>query len=305
MQNGLGVAKLRMHATITAVICLLGGCALLPFFTTREPAPPFDFARLQTCVNLAVDVTAVNAGLQTREQVRAIHDDPETRLEFIEVGGVNIVYMLLTSDADRRHTLVLPGTSNLIHILLDLQRRRVFDEELGVNLHAGFRKAAMAVRADAAARLDSDYEIHVVGYSFGGATAAILSAYLRVDGFNVADLLTLGQPACTDPAGASAFDELPLLRLISGDDAIVWGHPSSFAQFGEAIILLDGPYIVHIEPDDPEFDVAAGLLVGMNDDGNVDHGLYIPRIRSKVGVDVYEVRFLDRLFYLQPSWSLR
>lgn len=290
-----------VYLVCAALAAVGGGCALVPLFTTYEPAPPLDFAQLQTYVNMAVDLTEMNGGRTEKSLLQQSYASDGLRVDFYFVDSVRVEYMMTTSDADRRHTLVFPGTSRVFHVLLDFQKALVFDEELGTELHRGFRTAARAVRDDVVTRIDPTYEIHVIGYSFGGATAAILAEYLRREGYDVADVVTLGQPALTTPVGARAFDELPLLRLISGDDPIVWNYSSGYAQFGEAIILLDGPYVVHLVPDSPEFSLAAGLLVGTDDEGDIDHGLYVPRIASKVGVDVYEVSFIQREQFLPLS----
>ncbi len=278
----------------------LAGCDLISLFVQLTPAPAFDFARLARDVDMALDVTEVNLGWQRREDVRRRWATPDVRVEFVTIPEIRMTYMLRTNPREGSYTVVLPGTSRPRHVMIDLGMRPSYDQDLGVSFHTGFRIAALAVRADLADRLMKPYPVRVVGYSMGGAIAVILAAHLDHDGYDVSRIVTLGQPAVTNADGAARLAHLPLLRLIAGDDPIVWWTERNYTQFGPAIILLDGPYIVYLPPDDPDYDLAAKLLSDVDDDRMHDHATYRERIASKVGTDVYEVRFADRSAFLAP-----
>ncbi len=285
-----------------AALCLpTGGCSLAALFTRLEPAPPIDFAYLARLTDMTIDVTELNFGWQLREDVRSRYSDAHTTVEFITAGAANITLMLLTDEQAARQTVILPGTSRLPHLVFDMARRPVYDEELGANLHAGFRSAALLVREALAPRLRADYELHLAGYSLGGAVAVILGAHLAGEGWAVAEIVTLGQPPVTDADGAARLAELPLLRLIAGDDTVVWWTERHYVHFGPALILLDGPYIVYLPPDDPDYDLAAALLANVDDQQRRDHASYRQRMASKVGVDVWVVDFADRREFLLPE----
>ena len=280
---------------------MLGGCPGLSSLATLQPETTVDFVQLKDLSDKVLDLTDFNWGFQTADYLYATYADASHHLELMNLPDMGSTYMLLTNTDLRTQTVFLPGTASIDNIKLDLQTAPVPDEELGISLHQGFRAMALAIRGDLLPRLHPDCKLTIVGYSLGGGAAVILSLYLVRDGVAIDRVLTLGQPVVTNAAGAEAFADLPLLRLIAGDDPIPRMRDQDYTQFGEALILLDGPYIVHLSAAKPDIDLATSLVIDSTDVVFLDHGSYRQRIASKVGVEVLDVRMEDHEAYLvQP-----
>lgn len=276
------------------------GCPYLPKPEVRLRAvTEVDFAELSTFVYLALDVTDLNQGLKTADAVRAAWGGETTAVDIGVLGDLQLTYALLTDAAAGVQTLVLPGTSNGEHLRVDLQTDLVNDETLGVPVHAGFLQIARRVHDDLRPRLQAGYPLVIVGYSLGGAVGCILAAHAEREGVDIARILTLGQPVFTDAAGAAVFGELPVQRLIAGNDPIPRLTDGVRVQFGPAIVLLDGPYVALLPARRPELDPWLNVLINLTDTVLLDHMSYLERIVSKLGVEaVYEVRLEDRQSYL-------
>lgn len=296
MHRAAGWERTRGLAVATALLVTLVGCPAVPR-AQLVPVDDVDFEHLQSLVHMVVDLNDLTVGWLSEADLKARYASAG-RVELRSLPQVNITYMLVTDDSARRQSLFIPGTTNLEHVKLDLQIGRVQDDELGISIHAGFREAALAIRADLAGTLHADYELHLVGYSLGGCAAAVLGKYFQHDGLDLAEIVTLGQATVTDAAGAAAFADLPLLRLIAGDDGIPRVKYEDYVQFGPALILLDGPYVVRLPADDPDIDLMTSLAIDARDLIWLDHVSYRARIDSKVGAEVFEVRFEDRQTYL-------
>src|SRR5262249_49805679 len=151
----------------------------------------------------------------------------------------------------------------------------VFDPTIGGRVHAGYRELALSIRADVEPRLRKDQPVTIVGFSQGGAAAALLPCWMLVDGYTVDRVITLGQPKVTDSSFAGRLALLHVTRLIAADD-IVPGYPKNpeYSHFGRAVDLLDGPYIVSLSPGDPGYSDPQNLPDVLPDFLGMDHGTY-------------------------------
>ena len=285
---------------------LVGGCAPPPPSgpTCTEMAPElasFDFGHLQFATNMAVDVTNYNAGLVTAGQLRVSYAPAGTDFELITVPNTIYAYMLLTDDAHRTHTIALSGTITFNQWRLDFANQLTPDAELGINLHTGWRAGAQAVRADVEPRLKAGYRVSVFGYSLGGAVSAILGLYLQIDGIDLAEIITCGQPRVTDATGVPLLNALPLTRLIAANDSVPWWPFYPYQHGDKVLILLDGPFITYLQPGDPDFN----FYIQTPDDLSMldpnDHLIYPEMIATKVDVPLCTVPFSDREAYIQAG----
>ena len=150
--------------------------------------------------------------------------------------------------------VAIRGTANLKNALLDLESWKIKSAILGINLHAGFERAADAVYEDLKPRLKREFPIVVVGHSLGAAEAIIVGMLLARDGFNLEKIVASGLPKVTDEAGWAKYSGLPLIRVVGAYDPVPFLPPrdlyraSPYTQSGKLLMLLDGPYVTVAEP---------------------------------------------------------
>src|SRR5262249_14979867 len=139
-------------------------------------------------------------------------------------------------------------------------------------------------------RLQPGWPVTLVGYSQGGGVAVLLALWLERDGVFVERIITLGQPKVTDAEFAARLARLPLMRLGAANDSIP-GRPriAEYVQFGREITLLDGPYIISMQPGDPGYADPRDLPGKLPDYLPVDHATYALRLASKLNGPVYEI----------------
>jgi triacylglycerol lipase len=170
-------------------------------------------------------------------------------------GDTNVQYVLIQNDERKIQAIAVRGTVDDTNWDLDMDTRGVKDQKAGILMHHGFRKAAEVIYRDLQPRLKPDYQTYLTGHSLGGAVAAILGTYLVDDKFKVAAIITFGQPKFTNVAGALAYRDLPLLRVINQNDAVATlpdetkDGGQQFAHVGAVINLLSGPYYVYADAD--------------------------------------------------------
>ncbi len=166
-------------------------------------------------------------------------------------GDTNVQYVLIQNPARKIQVIAVRGTVDQINMDLDMDTRGVKDKKAGILMHSGFRKAAEVIYRDLRPRLKRDFETYLTGHSLGGAVAAILGTYLVDDKFKVAGIYTFGQPRFTNVAGARAYRNLPLLRVINQNDVVsalpnkVKDETQQYAHVGAVINLLSGPHYVY------------------------------------------------------------
>ena len=288
----------RIPLMLPAILCCT---SCMPWIVTPPPgahATELDFNAIQRAARLALDLTDHNIGLTTEKRLSQRNVGIGQTLVLREVASTS--YAILFDEEARVQTVALPGTSNMDNNAFNLRTELIFDPSVGGSMHAGYRDLTLQIRDQLLADLRPGWSVKLVGFSQGGAVAALLPLWLGPDGFTIESIITLGQPKLVDASLAGRMALLPALRLIAADDMIP-GYPriEGYSHFGRSIELLDGPYIVSLSPGDPGYDDPRDLPPELPDLLFLDHGTYDLRLRSTVGVTVYELS-LEEAMRLRP-----
>jgi hypothetical protein len=276
------------------VAVFLGGCTgVFDDLPVAGDAPPgavvsnVDFSRITPLAKAALDLTDRNAGLISDETFHRRHREAAD-VQLHEVGPTT--YALLFEIQGHAQVIALSGTTSIENNVYNLNVELVTDPVVGGAVHAGYRELALLILDDVRLRLRPDQPVTLVGFSQGGAVAALLPLWLLANGWSIDQIITLGQPKVTDAGFAGRLALLPVIRLISGDDVIP-GYPraAGYSHFGRAIELLDGPYIVSVSPGEPGYADPRELPDELPDFLGLDHGTYDLRLAGKVGRTVYEL----------------
>lgn len=244
-----------------------------------------DFERLVPLARAALDLTDCNLGLVDESDLLKRQPGAAQR---VQVGDV--YYMFRTSNEPPTQLVALSGTTGAPNNRFNLQAELVMDEVAGGRVHAGYRELALAIRDDLLPRLRRDQPVTLVGFSQGGAVAALLPLWLQADGINVELVITLGQPKVTDGGLAGRLALLPLLRIVAADDVIpAYPRQLDYSHFGRAITMLDGPFVTILNPGDPGYVDPRELPEELPDFLVLDHGTYDTRLASKLGVNVCNI----------------
>jgi hypothetical protein len=286
-----------------AALLLLAGCRSLPA-VNEAPAPPLDFAEIDHFAQLYRSVRYDPA-----EVIHADWDAGYERLEVVEIPATRNRYLLALLPRGRQE-VVIRGTANWTNAVFDVRIRRHWNAELGIELHKGFEEIATALLLDLVPRLEPGREIVLFGHSLGAAEALILGLLLDKRGYPVRRVYTSGQPRITDTAGAQRCAGFPVLRIVNGDDPVPL-LPSvrdllparSYRHFGDALMLLDGPFYCYFRGDYVNEELGAvlwhNLLQGRLLEEFHQHriGSYLQRLAPKLEAAV-QVPFRDRMRYL-------
>jgi hypothetical protein len=167
-------------------------------------------------------------------------------------GNTDVQYALLHNEKRKNQVIAVRGTVDDTNWASDRDTLGVRDKKAGILMHRGFKTIAEAIYRDMKPRLRRGYTTYLTGHSLGGAVAAILGIYLVDDGYKVAGIYTFGQPKFTNAAGAKAYAELPLLRVIYQNDVVATFPDKTkdkaqlFAHVGPAVNLFPGPYYSYV-----------------------------------------------------------
>ncbi len=169
------------------------------------------------------------------------------------IPSTNNKYFLATSTAARLQLIAVAGTANIENVLLDADLTQEFVPELKISLHRGFARAAQLIYADVKPRLIVGYRLQVTGHSLGGAEALIIGMMLQSAGTPPESLVTFGQPKVCNAAGALAFGDLLLTRVVNQNDVIPELPLPPYSHIGPELVLLPGPNysVVQERPLDP------------------------------------------------------
>lgn len=189
------------------------------------------------------------------KRIRARYTEYD-KLLIYDVDGVEGKYMVLIDHDKQQQILVFRGTANWVNMIDDLRFTSRLDEELEIPLHSGFHNHALAVlrhiRENCLNELDDDYYTYVIGHSMGGAIAAIVSAYLMEEGFDISFVITFGQPKFTNRLGATELNKLPLLRVVNHGDIVAdvpvfdrdLSRENQYVHLGLEMLLIDEKSLV-------------------------------------------------------------
>lgn len=170
-----------------------------------------------------------------------------------DLVGTELRYFIARS-ADGTQFIAFRGTSNLENALVDLDLAFVLHPYLNVQLHQGFAKASADAFDDMREHLDKTQAVRTTGHSLGGAIAVITAMQLQREGYIVGETVTFGQPKVTNLAGAKAFSDLSVTRVVTPKDLVPLVPPLSPLQLKdldiywhigrEIILLADNKYSV-------------------------------------------------------------
>jgi hypothetical protein len=232
---------------------------------------------LTACVGVSLkDVTILGASINTTKvnftelysyagRAKAAYGrEPDIRAKYpntIRVstpGKTNTQYFVERDDKTKSQYISIRGTANRKNIFEDVEMRLREDLSLAIPIHAGFDKTARALYADMRPVLKPNYKTYITGHSLGGAIAAVLAIYLVQDKYNVAKVVTFGQPKFTTNAGVERLGFLQVTRVVDENDIVPMLPPITllnrihgvYEHVGPEIILLDGPRYVFL----PEYD---------------------------------------------------
>lgn len=302
--------KRRLAVSLAAAAALLlGGCA----GTVRPPLSPPD-------VTFPVDFTAIarftdayrimryETEAQIKANIGAAYDD----FVIVDLPATKNRYMIGTLLTARRQEIWIRGTANFKNAVYDLEYRKHANAKLGIDLHVGFERMALALYDDILPRLRPGYDIVLFGHSLGAAEAVILGMLLDVDGWRVTQIYASGQPRVTDAAGEKKFDHLPILRIVNVDDPVPYLPPRDlpsatdpYVHIGPALVLLDGPYYCLIGEDRGDEALAGSFWAMLGKEGPVepmqDHltPAYLARLSPKE-TNAVQVPWADRARYYTP-----
>jgi len=216
------------------------------------------------------------------EKIHADWNGAYDRVSIVEIPSVENRYALFENDAQHHADVAIRGTVNIKNAIFDLEFLKGRSPNLGIYLHSGFEKVAMAVYADLRPRLRQGYTIRITGHSLGAAEAIILGMLLVHDGYVVEKIVAIAPPKVTDAEGWARFGGLPVIRIAAAYDPIPF-FPSEnlvykrdpYIQGGPVLLLLDGPNLTVVDgsffndlpeekkavyADGKEFDVADHFL---------------------------------------------
>ena len=174
---------------------------------------------------------------------------------FIEEATHSEVNTIIELDDEQRvQWVAVRGSDNLSNWLANFKyveqpfTKHFAQQDLAIDLHCGFRQAAVEVFQAIKTHLERDYQTRITGHSLGGAIAVILMMFLKDEGYSIEKCITFGQPKVTNHVGVQQCQHLPLLRVINQEDSVPLVPPCT------ALNLLQGGYShfgseIQLEPD--------------------------------------------------------
>jgi hypothetical protein len=247
---------------------------------------------------------------ESNAQIHETMDKQYDTFMLVDLPETKNRYMLGTLNEKKRQEIWIRGTANLKNALFDLEFRKHWNEKLGINLHEGFERMALAVYADIVPHLRKDYSLVIFGHSLGAAEAVILAMLLDTDHYKVARVYASGQPRVTDVAGEKKFDRLPILRIVNEGDPVPFLPPRDvpsakdpYQHIGNALVLLDGPYYCLLGGDVSDEVLASDFWRTLAKEGALeevdDHFMkaYLARLEPKLKGSL-QVPYADRAKYL-------
>ncbi len=220
-------------------------------------------------------------------------------------GHTHVQYFIVVDDATKIQTIAVRGTIDRVNWKTNMDTLGVHDKHSGVLMHRGYSAAARVIYRDLKPRLNPSYTTNLTGHSLGGAVAAILATYLYDDRYRIGRVYTFGQPKFTNPAGARAYRNLPLLRIVHQNDGVaafpdqIKNAGKQYAQMGPMVNLLNGPHYLFVDAE-RTMRFSQGSFRRLRGQLSVpDHKMkfYLSNLRYKQS-GVKRVRLRDRLKYI-------
>lgn len=137
-----------------------------------------------------------------------------------QIEGYSVGFVLATNDSIKQHILAVRGTSNVENAVVDAAFVLVPDKLSGIDIHQGFLLSARDIYQQIQDKINPQYKINTIGHSLGGAAALILAMMLDVQGYDVGEVITFGQPKVTNVSGSRKFNHLDIKRLVTPKDMV-------------------------------------------------------------------------------------
>ena len=225
-------------------------------------------------------------------------------------GDTDDQYFLERDDKARVQYIAIRGTANRRNFLEDFEVRIREDLKIAIPVHAGFDATARVLYDDMKPYLKPGYRTFITGHSLGGAIAALLAIYLVEDGYDVAKVVTFGQPKFTTTAGVGRLGFLSITRVVDENDMVPMLPPTSlrnrvhgiYEHVGPEIILLEGERYVFLPSHDADRISVGELWRSLNIADLKDHKMdnYLKRLSAKTKGAV-EVSYNAREEYVAPK----
>jgi hypothetical protein len=261
-----------------------------------------DFVELSAYAGRAKTAYATEAVIRTKYPATVRVGSP---------GATDAQYFVERDDKARVQHISVRGTANRKNILEDIEIRVREDLELGLPIHSGFDATSNAIYSDMKPYLKRDYKTFVTGHSLGGAIAAILAIYLARDGYDVARIVTFGQPKFTTSAGVERIGFLSITRVVDENDMVPMLPPvtalinrlhGSYEHVGPELILLGGPHYVFLPSHDADRISVGEFWRSISVADLADHHMnnYLKRLSTKT-TGAIAVSYNDRQQYIVPK----
>jgi len=264
---------------------------LFLFFGVSLPASAedsVDFAVIQQHARFAA------AAYQPQDQVRDLVESENFELGLYHtLTDLQMSFYVATNDSTKTLFIAVRGTSNVENAMVDIALKLLPDEKTGARLHQGFSYAAKRIYAELKPLVVADYKIHTTGHSLGGAVALILAMYLDADSFNIEQVVTFGQPKVTNLPGATKFQHINVIRVVTPDDLVPLVPPFDpldlknldiYWHAGKEVILLDDNQYAVLEGADSMLRATRFTQKPLHEDNLKNHymQLYLDRVRAKL-----------------------
>ncbi len=268
--------------------------------STATPAK-IDFVELTAYATRAKTAYAAEAVIRDRypNTVRVASPDKTDTQYFVE-----------RDDAAKTQYIAIRGTANRRNVLEDVEMRIREDLSLAIPVHKGFDQTAQAIHKDMQPHLRPGYRTYITGHSLGGAIAALLAIELTQDGYDVARVVTFGQPKFTTSSGVERLRFLAITRVVDENDIVPMLPPTSlihashgaYEHVGPEVILLDGPHYVFLPAHDADRISLGELSRSLKFADFRDHHMddYLRRLAAKAD-GATEVTYNDREKYIVPA----
>ncbi|MCP5084899.1 MAG: lipase family protein [Alphaproteobacteria bacterium] len=220
-------------------------------------------------------------------------------------GHAHVQYFIVIDAASKTQTIAVRGTIDKVNWKTNMDTLGVHDKRSGILMHRGYSAAARTIYRDLKPRLKKTFTTNLTGHSLGGAVAAILATYLFDEQYKLGRVYTFGQPKFTNPAGAVAYRNLPLIRIVHQNDGVatfpdnIKNAGKQYAQMGPMLNLLSGPYYIFIDAEKTVRFSQGSFKRFRSQLGIPDHKMkfYLKNLRYKVA-EAKLVSPRDRLKYI-------
>jgi triacylglycerol lipase len=294
---------IRRIVAIVACLALANGCASISLpemqsIGSRLTRSEVNFALLYEDALRARTAYASNAEIRSRYPATVRINTPRL---------TSVLYFLERNDGARTQYITVRGTIDQKNFSEDFDITVRQDRRIGVPVHSGFDAIASAIYLDIKAHLSRGHKTYLVGHSLGGAVAALLAIYLIEDGYDVARVVTFGQPRFVLAAGVQHLAFLPITRVVDANDIVPMLPPATllhprygpYEHVGQEVILLDGSHYVLLSSHDANRIAIGEFWRSISFAKAVDHRIdkYVAQLALK-GNGAVQVPYDQREFYI-------